>query len=202
MKRAGLLACLIVCFATAPAGAEDLDAIIDSCADCHGDNGVSRWADMPTIAGVDAFYGSEALYIYRDRARPCASGAYRQGDTDRPEITMCEIVSDFSDETIDAIAEHFAGLPFVAAEQDFDERLAAAGEAIHRDKCARCHSDGGSNPEDEAGILAGQWSGYLRTTFAEYAAGEREQPKKMKTAMDGLSNEDTEALINYYASRQ
>ncbi len=202
MKQSALLACLLVTLTIAPAGAEDVNAIVESCADCHGENGVSQWTDVPTIAGVDAFVGSEALYIYRDSERPCASSAYRQGDTDRPEATMCKLVSNFSDDTIDTIAEHFAGLPFVAAKQDFDEQLAAAGKRIHDNKCSRCHSDGGSNPDDEAGILAGQWTGYLRTTFAEYASGEREQLGKMKKVMDSLSDDDTEALINYYASQQ
>lgn len=185
-----------------PAGAEDADAIIASCADCHGENGVSQWDDVPTIAGIDSFVGSEALYIYRDNARPCAPSKYRQGDTSRPPATMCDIVSGFSDELIEEIAEHFSALPFVPAKQDFDASLVASGKAIHDEGCERCHSAGGSNADDEAGILAGQWSGYLRSTFAEYASGEREQLDKMKEAMDQLSDADTEALIAYYASQQ
>jgi len=182
--------------------ASDLDAIVESCADCHGDDGVSRWDDMPTIAGVDAFVGSEALYIYRDSARPCATVDYRQGDTSRPATNMCDLSKDLSDETIEAIAEQFASLPFVAAAQAFDSELAAAGKAVHDRDCERCHSEGGSNPADEAGMLAGQWTGYLRTTFDEYAAGEREQLDKMKKVMDALSAEDVESLLNYYASQQ
>lgn len=184
------------------ATAADLEATIEACNGCHGDNGVSQWDDMPTIAGIDAFVGSEALYVYQDEARPCAMSDFRQGDTSRPATTMCAVAADLDDDTIEALAEHYAGLPFVPAKQDFDAARAAAGEAIHDDKCSRCHSDGGSNPDDEASILAGQWMGYLRTTFAEYASGEREQMDKMKTVMDALSAEDTEALIHYYASQQ
>lgn len=180
----------------------DLDAIIESCADCHGDNGVSKWDDVPTIAGVDSFVGSEALFIYRDKARPCAKSEFRQGDTSRPAADMCEIVRDFSDEMIEDIAAHFSELPFVAAKQNFNAMAAAAGKTIHEQSCERCHSDGGSNADDEAGILAGQWSGYLRTAFREYASGEREQLDKMKEAMDPLSADDVEALINFYASQQ
>lgn len=179
-----------------------LDATIESCADCHGKNGISKWDDIPTIAGVDSFVGSEALFIYRDNARPCAKSEYRQGDTSRPATDMCEIVSDFSDEMIEEIAEHFSKLPFVAAKQSFDATKAAAGKAIHEQNCERCHSDGGSNADDEAGILAGQWSGYLRSAFREYASGEREQLDKMKAVMDPLGADDVEALINFYASQQ
>ena len=180
----------------------ELDAIIADCNDCHGDDGVSQWDDMPTISGIDAFAHSEALYVYRDRARPCATTEYRQGDTDRAATDMCDLVQDFSDEQIEAIAEYYAALPFVPAKQAFDADLAAQGAAIHDKACARCHSDGGSNPEDEASILAGQWMGYMRTSFAEFASGEREQPRAKKKAMDPLTEEEVEALLHYYASQQ
>ena len=42
----------------------------------------------------------------------------------------------------------------------------------------------------------------METTFAQYAAGEREQPKKMQEKMDALSADDTKALLHYYASQQ
>ena len=115
---------------------------------------------------------------------------------------MCAVAADLSDDDIEAIADAYSVLPFVPAAQDFDAALAGAGAAIHEEQCDRCHSDGGSNVEDEASILAGQWIPYLEQTFADYASGEREQPKKMKEKMDALSADDTMALINYYASQQ
>lgn len=185
-----------------PALSDDFQAIVQTCNDCHGTNGVSQSDNMPTIAGIDEFVHSEALYIYRDKGRPCAKSKFCQGDTSRPETSMCDIAAELSDETIEKLAGHYAALPFVPAKQAFDASLAAAGKAIHDRDCARCHSDGGSNPGDEASILAGQWMGYLRVTIAEYAAGEREQPGKMKEKMDSLSDKDTEALLHYYASQQ
>lgn len=184
------------------AAADDIESLVSKCEGCHGDNGVSRWSDMPTIAGIDAFVHSDALFTYRDEARPCEKSAVRQGDTDHPEMTMCEVAAKLSDEQIEAIAEHYAALPFVPAEQDFDAALAAAGKKIHDEACARCHSDGGSNPEDEASILAGQQMGYLETTFAEYASGERDQLDAMKEKMDALTDDDVKALLHYYASQQ
>jgi sulfide dehydrogenase cytochrome subunit len=103
---------------------------------------------------------------------------------------------------IDELAAHYAALPFVAAKQEFDAGLAAAGKAVHEAECDRCHSEGGSNPEDEAGILAGQQMGYLTDTFAEYRAGEREQPQKMEEKLNALSDDDVKALVHYYASQQ
>ena len=115
---------------------------------------------------------------------------------------MCAVAADLSDEMIDEIAAHYAALPFVAAKQEFDAGLAAAGKAVHEAECDRCHSEGGSNPEDEAGILAGQQMGYLMDTFAEYRAGEREQPQKMEEKVNALSDDDVKALVHYYASQQ
>jgi len=179
-----------------------LDSIVENCNGCHGTDGVSQWNDVPTIAGVPEFVHSDALYIYRDNERPCSESEYRQGDTSRPATTMCDVVAEFSDETIDEIAAHYAELPFVAAKQEFDADLAAAGQAVHEAQCDRCHSEGGSNPEDEAGIIAGQWMGYLKNTFAEYATGDREQPKKMQETLEALSDADVTALLHYYASQQ
>ena len=182
--------------------AGDLEAVVENCNGCHGNDGVSQWTDVPTIAGVPEFVHADALYIFRDEARPCTETQYKQGDTSRPATTMCAVTADLSDDMIDEVAAYYAGLPFVAAKQDFDADLAAAGKAIHEAECDRCHSEGGSNPEDEAGILAGQWMGYLNDTFAEYRAGDREQPKKMEEKLSALSDDDVKALVNFYASQQ
>lgn len=201
MSRVCIVTVLFSFFA-AGSSAADLDAVIEDCNGCHGDDGVSQWSDVPTIAGMPEFVHSDALYVYLDEARPCAESEYRQGDTSRPATTMCAIVAEMDEDTIDAVAAYYAELPFVAAQQEFDAGLADAGKAVHDAQCDRCHSDGGTNPDDEAGILGGQWMGYLKSTFAEYAAGDREQPKKMKEKMDALSEADTTALLHYYASQQ
>ena len=182
--------------------AGDLESIVADCNGCHGDDGVSQWTDVPTIAGVPEFVHADALYIFRDGDRPCSESEYKQGDKKGSTATMCDVTADLSDDMIDEVAAYYAGLPFVPAKQDFDADLAAAGKAVHDAECDRCHSEGGSNPEDEAGILSGQWMGYLEDTFAEYAAGEREQPKKMEEKLSALSDEDVKALIHYYASQQ
>lgn len=192
----------LVLFCTTSAIAADHDGMVETCDGCHGENGVSQWSDMPTIAGIDAFVQSDALYYFRDADRPCKTSEYRSGDTSRTATDMCAITKDMSDDDIDAIAEHYAAQSFVPAKQEFDAGLAASGEKIHAAQCDRCHSDGGSNAEDEASILAGQWMGYLESTFAEYASGEREQPDKMKERLDALSGDDIKALLHYYASQQ
>jgi len=184
------------------ASASDLDAIIEDCNGCHGDNGVSQWSDVPTIAGVDAFGTADALFMFRDEERPCSESEYRQGDTSRAAATMCAIAADLSDDDIEALGDAYAEFDFVPAAQDFDAALAEAGAAVHEQQCDKCHSDGGSNVEDEASILAGQWIAYLENTFADYLSGDRPQDKKMKEKLDALSADDVKALVQYYASQQ
>ncbi len=202
MNRVACFPALVIFCLAAPATVMAQDQLATQCNDCHGDGGVSSWDDVPTIAGLDAFSASDALFSYRDKARPCISSAWRQGDTSRPATDMCAETANLSDDDIDALAEHYAKLDFVPAKQEFDATLAEKGKALHAASCDRCHSEGGSNPEDEASILAGQWMGYLKRTIAEYRAGEREQLDKMKEEMDKLSDDDVTALLHYYASQQ
>ena len=74
------------------------------------------------------------------------------------------------------------------------------GEKIYDKACAKCHDEGGSLPDDDAGILAGQWMPYLEQAFKEFASGERPMVKKMKPKVEKLEPADIEALVNYYGS--
>lgn len=180
----------------------DVAALMEDCNGCHGDNGVSQWSDMPSIAGIPEFVLSDALYIYQDEARPCAESKYRQGDTSRAPKTMCAVAQALSEDEIDALAAAYAEMGWTKVKQDFDADLAAAGKAIHDADCDRCHSEAGTNPEDEASMLGGQQMGYLRNMFAQYRDDTREQPSKMKEKLDALSDDDIEALVHYYGSIQ
>jgi sulfide dehydrogenase cytochrome subunit len=180
----------------------DIGAQMDICNDCHGDNGVSQWSDVPTIAGIDAFGIADSLFMYRDEERPCTESEYRQGDEGRAPTTMCAIAADLSDDDMEALGDAYAELTFVAAAQEFDAALAEAGAKTHEQQCDKCHSEGGANVEDEASILAGQWMDYLEGAFASYASGDRPQDKKMKEKLEALSADDVKALLHYYASQQ
>jgi len=197
-------ACLFVLasFAVSNAALGDAESLAKDCDDCHGQDGVSEWSDVPTIAGISAYAHADALFIFLDRLRPCVSSEYRRGDTSREETDMCEVVDELTEDEIEEIAEYYAGKPFVPAKQEFDATKAAAGKKIHDKECEKCHTDGGTNPEEDASIVAGQWTEYLQQSFDAYMSGDRDQPKKMKEKMDPLSEQDIEALLHYYASQQ
>lgn len=170
------------------ASAADAAKLTEMCASCHGKDGVSTRPEVPTIAGYSAVYLSDSLVAYKNNERPC--------------VTMCNIAKALSDQDMEALGKYFAAKKFVRAKQAFDAAKAKQGENIHSVNCKKCHEDGGSVAEDDAGILAGQWMPYLRATFDEYMSGKRPQPEKMKEKTAKLSKDDIEALVHYYASFQ
>lgn len=184
------------------AGAADVNTLVKQCEDCHGSKGASESEDVPTIAGISAPVHGDYLLAYQDKARPCHKSKYRHGDTKRPETDMCEIAGKLSAADVEALANHFAALPFVAAKQSFDAAKAAEGKKLHVRDCAKCHANGGRDPADDASILGGQHLKYLQQAFADFKSGEREQSKKMAEKWAKWSDADIEAVIHYYASLQ
>jgi cytochrome c553 len=176
----------------------DISDTVKSCNGCHGSENLAKNKDVPSIAGLPEYYHSDQLHYYRDNERPCMDATNNSGE----KTNMCAVAAELSDDQIDELAAHFAALPYVATKQDFDAALAAAGKLVHDRDCAVCHSDGGSNVEDEASILAGQQMGYLKMTIAEYRSGKREQPEPMQKELNPLSDDDVKALLHYYASQQ
>ena len=176
--------------------------LAESCNHCHGDNGISTEPKVPIIAGMSELFISDTIAIYKDRDRPCVESEYLAGPDKGSKTDMCRIADKLGDEDIKAVAKHYAGLSFVRVKQEFDAGKAAQGEKVHNSSCKKCHEEGGSVAEDDAGFLGGQWTPYLRQVFEHYAAGERAMPKKMKPKFEELSAEDVDALLNYYASVQ
>lgn len=190
-----------VAFAGA-AGAADAGNVAESCANCHGKDGVSTEADVPTIAGYSAQYLIDTMNAYKKKQRPCPETKYRAGDKKGQPTDMCKTAGGLSDDEVKAVAKLFAGNKFVRAKQSFDAAAAKKGKELHDGQCEKCHSDGGTVAADDAGILAGQHKEYLAETFKEYASGKRPMPEKMKPKIEKLQKTDFDTLVNYYASFQ
>lgn len=190
------------CILAVPSHASDVAALVQTCEDCHGKGGVSQADDVPTIAGISAPVHSDFLLGYQEKARPCRTSKFRRGDTSRPETDMCAVAAKLSAADIESLAAHFAAQPFMAAKQPFDAAKAAAGKTLHARDCAKCHSDGGRDPEDDASILGGQHVKYLQQALADFRSGKREPGKKMGEKLKPLTDAELEALVNYYASLQ
>ncbi|MBK79985.1 MAG: hypothetical protein CMQ43_03590 [Gammaproteobacteria bacterium] len=196
---------LLVTAAIAPASvvasAQDIAAIIDDCESCHGRGGASAWKDIPVIGGMSAFYLDAQLHAYQDGYRPCGEVEYPAGPERGLVGDMCEAVDGLDATQIAAIADYFAEQVFIVPDQQADRQLAEQGEELHERLCAKCHSEGGGLAFDDAGILAGQWRGYLQQSFRQFRAGERWQPEKMAPTVEQLDDRDVEALVEFYVTR-
>jgi sulfide dehydrogenase cytochrome subunit len=184
------------------ANAADVAALAASCDDCHGKNGASTEPKIPSIGGMSATYITDSLAVYQDKSRPCADVKYPAGAKKGETANMCDLAAKLAKGEDELIAGHYADKPFVPAKQAFDAELAKRGKGIHELQCKKCHEDGGSSPDDDAGILAGQWMPYLESQFAEYTSGKRPMAKKMQPKIEKLTADDIKALLNFYASAQ
>jgi sulfide dehydrogenase cytochrome subunit len=170
--------------------------LAETCAGCHGTDGVSGGPATPTIAGLHGEYFVEVMKGYRDGT------AYA--------TIMNRIAKGYTDEEFSKLAGFFAGQKFVPAEQKFDQKLADAGAKIHDKWCEKRHAEGGKILADEEYyILAGQWTPYLKYTLEDFKAGTREMPKKMKEKFDGMMKKEAKkdfdpllAILAYYASQK
>jgi sulfide dehydrogenase cytochrome subunit len=167
------------------------EMLANTCAGCHGTNGVSMGPATPSIAGMSTSTLEEAMK------------GYRSGD--RPSTIMGRIAKAYNDDEIAAMAAHLSKQSYAPAKQDFDQDKADDGEKLHGKYCKKCHEDGGRTDE-ETSIIAGQWKPYLTYTFQDFQSGSREMPKKMKKAMKKMhkkaGDEGVTQLIEYYASQQ
>ena len=180
----------------------DIDQLVEDCAYCHGENGVSTEPTIPTIAGMADFYIIDSMYIYLDGNRPCVEAEYPAGPDKGSKTDMCKIAKELSESDIEALAKYYYDQSFVPATQEFDPGKAEAGAVVHDRACEKCHENGGSVAEDEAGFLAGQWTPYLRQVFDAYDADNRVMPENMLAKWEDLSAEDKENLLHYYARPQ
>lgn len=195
--RASFIVAALLALAGA-AQAADVATQVQSCAACHGKDGVSTESDVPTIAGLSAPFLEHNLSSYARKERACPDTKIKSGPRKGTSTNMCEVALSLGDAS--GVAKYFADRKFVRAAQSFDPELARRGKAIHQQNCEKCHSADGTDPKDDAGILAGQWAPYLRSTLDEFAAGKRPIEQKMKPRIQKLDQAGFDALVNYYAS--
>ena len=179
----------------ADAGTNDL---AKKCDECHGKGGNSTEEKVPTIAGFSAATLEDILTQYKEGDR---KGVEFKKD-DGTKTDMNEIAKKLSDADIKALAKHYAAQTFKPHKQAFDSKLAKKGAKIHDRKCEKCHSEGGTNPEDDAALLAGQWRAYLEEQFQLIKDHDRQVPKKMWKKFKKLKEKHMKALIEYYVSQQ
>jgi len=161
---------------------------IEQCATCHGPDGNSTTANIPSIAGQPEFFITDQLVYTREGVRPNAA--------------MAPFVAALTDEEIVALAKHYAALPAKATGERPDPALVARGAALSGQlRCGTCHLPSLAGQE-QIPRLARQRIDYLDKAMRELRDSKRPSADtNMAAAVFGLSDEDIRALAHYAASR-
>lgn len=213
---ATLLAIVVGVSFVSPAAADSAsaDMLSNTCLGCHGPGGISAGPATPTISGMSEIYIIGAMLAYKYDNEEDKIDGIIESDADfedveyfaRTSTVMNRIAKGYSESEIKTIAKHFANLPFETANQSADTSQAKSGAKLHEAHCEKCHEDGGSSAEDDAGVLAGQWVPYLEYTMADFASGDRDMPKKMKKQMEeahtASGDDAVRDLIQFYANQK
>ncbi len=201
-------------FNTASAGDTASPSMLaNTCLGCHGPNGISEGPATPTISGMSELYIIAAMLAYKFDNDEDKVDEVIEADPDLEDVEFFErmstvmnrIAKGYSVEEIKILAKHFASLPFEPQQQTVDTAQVKTGAKLHEKHCEKCHEDGGSSAEDDAGVLAGQWIQWLEYTMNDYVSGDRAMPKKMKKQMqemqDAHGDKAIDELIQFYASQ-
>jgi cytochrome c553 len=172
-----------------------------NCAPCHGSQGISSTAAVPTLAGMDA------AALYKQLAD------YRSGKRDWG--VMNGIALALSAQSLADVAAYYAaqprGLPYLTGRSnpfaggtlrstDPAVRLVFAGDASRGiAPCGSCH--GPSGYKLGAPALAFQDSAYLVRETAAFAQGSRRNDinEQMRTIALALTDAERAALAQFYA---
>lgn len=157
--------------------------IAGSCDGCHGKNGNSRKAGIPSLTGLHVKYLVSATRDYRD--------GVRKNDV------MKKMVAHLSDTDIEKAAFYYATQTPVTSKPVSKADL-AAGEKISSG-CTSCHGEGGISTAPATPSLAGQDASYLAAATRDYARGARSN-ENMTGPAKGLKPDEIINVAAYFAS--
>jgi len=177
-------------YATSQDVAEGKRLAQDSCARCHGANGVSATAGIPHIAG------QRAAYLHLQLR------AYKQGG--RPQSPMSGAVGFLSDDGLLKVAAYYASL-------DPPQRVATKAPPPRPDPvqagksaaaaCGGCHGPAGVTSIPGTPSLVGLDPSYLAAAIAGYKTGARKSDVMAGFAA-GLSDAEFNNLGLFYATQK
>ncbi len=173
------------------AGASDA-MLSNTCAGCHGTNGVSGGPAIPSIVGMEKGVMMTMMTQF--------------GDKSRPSTIMGRIARGYNEKELGQIADFFAKQTWVPTTVPTDEAKVAAGAKLHKSqKCKGCHEENGATQDGEEAMfrLAGQLPASLYMMMKNYQSEDYPNaPRKMTKKLKKMSDDDLHALANFYASQK
>lgn len=159
-------------------------SLAKACAQCHGEDGNSRIAGTPSLAGQQPHYLVVAMQEYLNRERKAAP---MHGQL--PRLTRLDMES---------LALFFASqTPAQRAAPSTGS--AAAGEPLSA-VCGGCHGSHGVSTDTSTPSLAGQDAQYLADAIKAYRTTRKRE--SMRAYVTGLSDQAIRDLAAFYAVQE
>lgn len=151
------------------------------CANCHGENGISKSPEVPNLAGQNPAYLLEQIRKF--------------GAGERKDQFMEGLIKVLKDEDRLQIALYFAAE--AVPPNRADAAQVARGKELFGKLCVRCHGEQARGNELYP-RLAGQKFPYLQSAITRYRDGTGIRNNQlMSIATAPLKNEDVIAVANY-----
>jgi len=167
----------------------DIEAKAEVCVPCHGADGKSTNAAIPSLAGQPKQFVTTQLIMFRE------------GNRKDPE--MSPVAANLSNVDIDDLGTYFAAQELAPAAQNLAPDKADAGRRLTEQfRCVQCHG-AALRGQQHIPRLAGQQAEYLRVQLRGFKAATRfDMDGNMTSAAQPLSGTDIEILADYLAGLQ
>lgn len=161
----------------------DIRDRLNTCATCHGENGVSEIPANPILAGQEYYY----LYV---QLKDIKSGL-------RESAIMAPMVASIEKPEMKRIAEYYSGQTWPVVDYVATENAVKIGKkAITAGQCVACHL-GSFNGNSRVPRLAGQHTEYLNNTMLDFKNKKRNNSPSKGALFSSYTDEDIEGLANY-----
>jgi cytochrome c553 len=150
----------LACATALPAVAQTVQERLPTCLACHGENGQSQNAGVPSLGGQQAFYVTVQLLMFRERMR-----------TADP---MNDMAKGLSDDDLRSSADVISKLPPPQPPAGpADEARIARGQAlVQQNRCNFCHTPSFAG-QDNVPRIADQREDYLIKALRGYKDNSR-----------------------------
>ncbi len=156
------------------------------CAGCHGADGNSALAGIPSLAGQPKVFLENYLVMSREGVRGSE--------------VMQKLLKGITDKEIVALAVHFNGLKAKAIPGDTDPAMFKRGrEVARKNHCGNCHMPN-YHGQSQMPRLAGQREDFLAESMFAYRQNRRPGgDTMMAAALYGIPDADIKALAHFLA---
>ena len=184
--KAGLVVAILLAGALSAVAAEPSEKLAP-CLACHGADGQSQTANVPSLGAQREPYTIIQLFLFREKMRVAEP--------------MNDEAKDLSDDDLRAMAAAFAALPAPKppAEPGDPARLERAKSVITQNHCNICHRPDLSG-QNNVPRIADQREDYLLKTLREYKSGARHgYEPTMAEALQPVGDAELVELAYYLA---